>query len=194
MTVSAFEFVDNLDSNQHVLQIIANSENGKNTQFQFIRNGLLKNEYCVYLTHENPNKIKNQMQEFGIDVNKFANIKLLHIHKVPNLLEHPEGALRGFQDFFNQIMPTPKPRFRLVGRAIENITAERGWKAEIEIERFVHSTFDEMDGMILCHYDYQKLGQPRAISYVRQLLDCHHGVIFSSIAEHGFACTLNHHD
>lgn len=182
----AFEFVNSLDSNQHIFQIIIDHTKGTRTQFQFINNGLLKNEYCVFLTHENPNKIKKQMQKFGIDTEKFIENGLLHIHKMPNILKHPNGSLAGFQEFFNDIMPTPRLRFRLVGRAIKDISTEKGRKAEMEIEQFVHS-FDKTDGMILCCYEYEELGHHKAMSYVVNLLNCHNCAIFSTISEPNFA-------
>lgn len=186
----AFEFVNGLDSNQHIFQVITDHTKGTNTQFQFINNGLLKNQYCVFLTHENPNKIKKQMQKFGIDTDKFVENGLLHIHKIPNLLKHPDGSLAGFQEFFNHIMPNPRPRFRLVGRVIKDMSTEIGRKAEMEIEQFVHS-FEKINGMILCCYEYEKLGNHKTMSYVINLLDCHDCAIFSTISEPNFAYSIN---
>ena len=188
--LNSSEFVDQLDSSQHILQIITDDIKGKNTQFQFLENGLLKGEYCIYLTHENPDKIKNKMQEFGIDVDRFIHNNL-HIHRVPNLLKHPDGALMGFRIFFDVIMPNPKPKFRLVGRAIHDITTQEGWNAEIEIEQFVHSAFDLADGMILCCYEHKNLGRSKTMSRIVHLLGCHSGVIFSTFAEPNLAYSLS---
>jgi len=190
--MDAVEFVDNLHSNQHLLHLITDPKKGQSIQFKFLQDGLSKNEYCIYLTHENPEKIRNQMQEFGIDTDRFIKNNLLHIYKVPNLLTHPLGSLRAFQDFFDQIMPESKPKFRLVGRAIDDITTEKGWDAEMEIERLVHSTFDSINGIILCYYDsFQKLAYPRTAPHVKQLFEHHHGVIFSTISAPEFAGNLH---
>ena len=188
--MSAFEFVNGLDSKQHILQLITSDTNGKNTQFQFLNNGLLKNEYCVYLTHENPDKIKNKMREFGIDTDKYIKNGLLHIHKFPNLLDNPRGPLSGFQEFFGKIMPNPMPKFRIVGRSIDNIATKKGWDAFFEIEQFLHSNLDKMNGMILCYCEYQKLGNPKDSERMIHLLDCHTGVIFSTISEPNLAYNL----
>jgi hypothetical protein len=152
----------------------------------------LKNEYCVYLTHENPDKIKNQMREFGIDIDKFINNGSLHICQIPDLLNHPDGPLVGFQKFFNKIMPNPRPRFRVVGRAINDTTNEKGWAAEMEIEKFTHSNFDKLNGMILCCYEYHKLGYVQRIPYLSRLLDYHNGLIFSSFTNYDFATAYRH--
>lgn len=190
--LNADEFVDNLRSNQHILHLITDPNKGQNIQFKFLQDGLLKNEYCIYLTHEDPDKIKHRMQKFGIDVDKFVKSNMLHVHKIPDLLKHPYGSLRGFQDFFDKIMPKSKPKFRLVGRAINDITTQEGWNAEMEIEQLVHSTFDSINGMVLCYYDsIQKLEHGHATSHVKQLFDCHHGVIFSTITGPSFAGNLN---
>lgn len=189
--MDSFKFVNSLNSNRHLFQAITDSKNATKTQLQFINNGLLKNEYCIYLTHENPNKIKNKMREFGINVDKFTKNGLLHIHTVPDLLKHPSGSLVGFQEFFNKILPNPEFRFRIVGRAVKNLATERGRKAEMEIEQFVHSSFDKMNGMILCNYEYEKLGGKGAMSFVLHILNYHDGAIFSTICEPNFAYDIN---
>ncbi len=188
--MDAFEYVNKLDSNQHMLQLITSDAKAKNTQFQFLNNGLLKNEYCVYFTHENPDKIKDKMKEFGIDVDKFIKNGLLHIHKVPNLLDHPDGPLVAFQQFFSSVMPSPLPKFRLVGRPIDDIAKEKGWNAYLEIEQFVHSNFDKMNGMVMCYCEYQKLGNTDEMSHMTDLLACHTGAIFSTFSEPNLAYKL----
>lgn len=190
--MDAFEFVNRLDSNQHLFQIITDDAKAKNTQFQFINNGLLKNEYCIYLTHEDPDAIKDEMKKSGMDVRKFSKDGLLHIYKVPDLLSHPNGSLAGFQEFFSKIMPDPKTRFRVIGRAIEDLTTEKGRNAELEIEQFVHSNFEKMNGMILCYYEYEKLGDRGAMSFITHVLSYHSGAIFSTVSEPNFAYAVNH--
>lgn len=189
--MNAYEFVNSLDSKQHIFQIITNDTNAKSSQFQFLNNGLLQNEYCVYLTHENPNKIKNQMRKFGIDVDRFEKNGLLNVHKAPDLLKHPDGSLVGFQRLFADVIPDPGRKFRFVGRAIKDLTTEKGWKAEMEIEQHVHSNFDKTNGMILCYYEYQKLGNSKTMARVMHVLNFHHSAIFSTLSEPNLAFNLD---
>lgn len=169
---------------------MTDSKKGKNIQFRFMNNGLLKGEHCIYLTHENPTTIKNQMISTGIDVDKFTNSNQLDIYKFPNLLNNPQRVLRGFQDLFDELTKDLKSACRVVGRAIQDVSTDEGMAAEMQIERFVHSTFNTFNGMILCHYDYSQLPPAKSVSCVYQLCGCHHGAIMSTRAEPGFAFSM----
>jgi len=181
-------FVDGLDSGQHILQIMSDTKKGKNIQFRFVNNGLLKGEHCVYLTHENPSTIKKQMISAGIDVDKFTGTNQLDIHKIPNLMGNTQGTLRGFENLFADLTKDlKKSACRVVGRAIQDVNTDEGMAAEMEIEWFVHSALRTFNGMILCYYDYFQLPPAKKASCVYQLCGCHHGAIISTHAEPGFA-------
>jgi hypothetical protein len=107
--VNPIEFVDNIHSNQHMLQVISDSKGAKQVQFRFIRNGLLKKEHCIYMTHESPEKIKNEMIESGIDVQWFVNHSLLKIYKVPDILKDPDGPLEGFKKMIHDMTAGSPP-------------------------------------------------------------------------------------
>ncbi|MBI5147230.1 MAG: hypothetical protein HZA84_08470 [Thaumarchaeota archaeon] len=61
--------------------------------------------------------------------------------------------------------------------------------AQLEIERFAHSTFGSLDSSVLCCYDFlhQRPGQNGVL--LKQLCDCHHGIIMS-IMSGSFAFNL----
>lgn len=103
------EFVDSIHSNQHILQVISDSKGAKQVQFRFIRNGLIKKEHCTYMTHESPEKIKNEMVENGIDADRFARDSLLKIYRVPDILKYPEGPLEGFKKMIAEITAGAPP-------------------------------------------------------------------------------------
>ncbi|MBI5146988.1 MAG: MEDS domain-containing protein [Thaumarchaeota archaeon] len=175
------EFVDNISSKQHILQVITNENEAKQVQFRFIGNGLLKQEHCIYMTHESPEKIKQEMIENGIDVEKFTNNSLLKIYKVPDILKDPDGPLEGFKKMFADMTAGPPPQ-RIVGRSINDISTENGMAAQIEIEKYAHSVFDSLDSSILCCYDFlhQRPAQNNAL--FMRLCDCHHNVIMSMMS------------
>ncbi|MFY3742072.1 MAG: hypothetical protein HMLIMOIP_002535 [Candidatus Nitrosomirales archaeon] len=56
----AISFVDSLDTGKHVVLFYERFEYGLMLQLQFIKNGLLKGEHCVYGTHGDPTYIENQ--------------------------------------------------------------------------------------------------------------------------------------
>jgi len=180
-------FVDSLDSGQHIVQIISDAKKGKNIQFRFVNNGLLKGEHCVYLTHESPGAIKKQMISSGIDVEKFTGTNQLDIHNVSNLIGNTQGAIRGLENLFAELTKDLKESAcRVVGRMIQDVSTDEGMADEMEIEQFVHSAINTFNGMVLCYYDYFQL-PPAKASCLYQLCRCHHGAIISTHAEPGFA-------
>ncbi|MBI5145778.1 MAG: MEDS domain-containing protein, partial [Thaumarchaeota archaeon] len=155
------EFVDSINSKQHILHVITDENKAKQVQFRFIGNGLLKKEHCIYMTHENPKKIKNEMIESGIDVERFASDSFLKIYKVPDILKDPDGPLEGFKKMISDMMAGSPPPHRIVGRTINDITSNESMSAQLEIERFAHATFGSLDSSVLCCYDFlhQRTGQ-----------------------------------
>ncbi|MBI5147231.1 MAG: hypothetical protein HZA84_08475 [Thaumarchaeota archaeon] len=103
------EFVDNISSKQHILHVITDENKAKQVQFRFIGNGLLKKEHCIYMTHESPEKIKHEMIENGIDVERFASDSLLKIYKVPDILKDPDGPLEGFKKMISDMTAGSPP-------------------------------------------------------------------------------------
>jgi hypothetical protein len=180
------EFVNDLNSHHHVLQVITHAENGQYAQFQFIKNGLDKGELSIYLTHENPSKTKKKMQKFGIDTDRFIEEALLQIHQVPDILSY-DDPIAEFQKFFGGIAPDPQKRFRIAGRPINDIKSKKAMETVLQIERLVHSNFDKINATILCYYDHTKLNQDTMMMDIKHLLECHDGAIFSTIVKPGFA-------
>ncbi len=114
MQMDPVEFIDKISSKQHILQVITNQDKAKQVQFRFIRNGLLKKEHCTYMTHESPQKIKYEMVESGIDVERFVADSLLKIYKVPDIIKYPGGPLEGFKKMIAEIMAGTPPREELL--------------------------------------------------------------------------------
>jgi len=126
------EFVDNIHSNQHIFQLITDENKAKQVQFRFIKNGLFRKEHCTYMTHESPEKIKYEMIENGIDVERFVSDSFLKIYKVPDILKDPDGPLEGFKKMIAHMTVGFPPR-RIVGRIINDISTQRGMAAQLEI-------------------------------------------------------------
>jgi hypothetical protein len=175
--MNPLEFVDSVNSNRHILLAMTDEKRAKEVQFRFISNGLLKQEPCIYMTHENPKKIKHQMIESGIDVQKFVNNSLLKIYKVPDILKDPDGPLEGFKKMIQDMTAGSPPPRRIVGRTINDITSNESMNAQLEIERFTHSTFDSLGSSILCCYDFSHQRSNKNNPLFMQLCSCHHSVI-----------------
>lgn len=177
MQMDPLEFVDSINSNQHILQVTTDENRAKQVQFRFIWNGLLKKEHCIYMTHESPQEIKNEMIQSGIDVQKFVNNSLLKIYKVPDILKDPDGPLEGFKKMIHDVTAGSPPPRRIVGRTIDDISSNESMNAQLEIERFVHSTFSAFDSSILCCYVFLHQRPNQSNALFKQLCSCHHSVI-----------------
>jgi len=79
----ATAYLDNLGC-AHVVYFHDDSKKTKETEFDFIKKGVDKQEHCFYTT-QNPEKILNKMKEFGIDTE--ACSEFLHIIKIPEKFE-----------------------------------------------------------------------------------------------------------
>jgi hypothetical protein len=65
-------------------------------EFQFVKNGLLKEEHCIITTFEdNIQIIKNEMEDSNIDVEAFKKKNLLHIYQIPDPMNDLERELKG---------------------------------------------------------------------------------------------------
>ena len=65
------KFVNSLDVSRHILLFYSDPEYAKKIEFQFIENGLAREEHCIYATAEDPTFVREKMEEYGIRVNDF---------------------------------------------------------------------------------------------------------------------------
>lgn len=188
---SPLSFIDSLSScnNKHIVLYYENHEYSKKIQFKFIKNGLLNIENCIYITHDdNISSIENEMISHDIDVETFYEKGFLHIYKMPNLFDHPKGVMKGFDEFMEKILSGLKPPYRLVGRIIDVINTNEQIEFNLDIEKNLHSKFDQFNGILLCTYDVRKSPATTHAEWVENILNSHHSAIFvTDSAEQGIA-------
>ncbi len=190
---SPLTFIDSLSScnNRHIVLYYENHTYSQKIQLKFIKNGLLKDELCVYITHGDDDDvafIENEMIDHGIDVKTFYEKGLLHIYKTPNLLNHPKGVLKGSEEFMNEMFSGLKPPFRIVGRIVDEIDTKEQVKANLALEKNLHSKFNQFNGLVLCTYDVHKIPRNTHGKWVEAILNNHHSAIFvTDTAEQGIA-------
>ena len=80
--INANEFLEELDHTHIVLFHDGNAET-KETEYNFIKKGLENEQHCFYTTQK-PQKILDEMKEFGINT---ENNELLHIVEIPEAFE-----------------------------------------------------------------------------------------------------------
>ena len=179
------KFVNNLDTNKHILLLYNDPDYAKRIEFQFIGNGLAKGEHCVYATEEDPAFIKTKMKEHGIEVRDFLGKGLLHIYQTSDPFGHPEGALAGTKSNLEMILKDSKPPYRMVTMLIPDTGTTEAMDVHIKIEKEFHYNFANFNGSMMCPYDIKKLEQNKSHDWMRELLDSHHSAIYATSSEDG---------
>ena len=189
MKYEATSFVDTLDTGKHVVLFYERFEYGLMLQFQFIKNGLLKGEHCVYGTHGDPKYIEDQMAYSGINVEEFKTKNLLHVYSIPNAMDDPEGALKGAEKITKKILADSKPPFRVVSIFVPEVNTDAEMKAQLDIEHERHASFSNLQCSWLCPYDVSKIEDSIKEKFMDGLLRNHHAVI--SVARSGAGIAFN---
>ena len=174
------KFVDSLDEKKHVVLVYDDQSFGKMIQYRFINNGLMKGENCIYLTHGDPNIIKNEMDESGVDVNNFVQKDLLHILQISSPEKDPKGILVGVENIIKQATAYKKPPYRMVGRMMPNIRTAEAMSVQIAIERMAHATFENLNSTVLCTYDLNEFPANDYKMWLGRLCSYQHAAIVST--------------
>jgi len=127
------------------------------------------------------------MRKNEIDVDEFYNKGLLHIHKIPNLFEHPDGVLAAAQNFVRKIFCGLKPSFRVVGRLIDTLVTKEQVEATLTLERVFHSRFNHFDGIVMCQYNVNDNPSNTKGKWITNILRNHHSAIYLAGSEQGIA-------
>jgi len=186
----ASSFVDSLDIGRHVVLFYERFEYGLMLQFQFIKNGLLKGEHCIYGMHGDPKYIEDQMAYSGINVEEFRRKNLLHIYSIPNAMDDPEGPLKGAEKIANKILADSKPPFRIIATLIPEINTEAQMVAELDIERNRHASFSNLQCSWLCPYDVDNIEDSIKEKFMDGLMRNHHAVISAAKSGAGLAFNI----
>jgi hypothetical protein len=186
----ATAFVDNLDVGKHVVLFYETFEYGLMLQLQYIRNGLLKGEHCIYGTHGDPMYIENQMAYSGINVEEFRRKKLLHIYNIPDLMDDPDGPVKGAEKIEKKILAESKPPFRVVSVFVPEINTEVQMRAQLDIERNLHASFSNRQCLWLCPYDLAKIEDSMKEKFMDGVLQNHHAVVSVSASGGGIGFNI----
>ncbi len=153
---------------------------GLMVEFQFIKNGLLKGEHCIYGTHGDAKFIEDQMAYSGINVEFFKQRNLLHVYHIPNAMDHPEGPLKNAEAITNKILADSKPPFRVVSTFIPEINTAEEMTAAVDIEHNRHASFGKLQCSWLCPYYLEDIEASIREEFMDRILRNHHNVISAS--------------
>ena len=175
-------FIDSLSGRKHIVLYYDNHEFGRKIQYRFIKNGLLSGECCIYSIHQGDNvtEIKKEMITNDIDVEHFIKRGLLKIFKIPNIMKHSQGVLKGSKEIVDRMLAdvNPAKSFRMVIRMIDKLNTKDQITANLKLEQYYHSKFDSFNGMVLCHYDTIDCPIKTNNKWIETILANHHSVIF----------------
>ena len=152
---------------------------GHKIEFEFIKEGLEKNELSIYLTHNNIKQVEQEMMSFEIDLNYCKKKGLLKIHHIGNPAEDSLDFMNSIQTTLQKISPNPEIPFRIVGRAIPDVGTEIAIALQAKWEKILHnSLFDKLNCSILCTYDLSQIKANNSwMVWLNELQKNHHAYV-----------------
>lgn len=166
-------------SKKHLMVAYDDVKIGRKIEFEFIKNGLDKNELSIYLTHDDVKIVEKEMLTFGIDVNYHKKKGLLKILNFGNHMETSLDFMDSIQTFLQKLLPNPKMPFRIVGRSMPDVGTEFAMAIQSRWEKILHnSIFDKLNGSILCTYELSQIqANNQWMGWLKELQENHHAYV-----------------
>ncbi len=165
------EYLESLD-NAHILLFHEEQKKAEEIEFKFIKTGLDKNNTCFYTTN-NPEKLEQNMEKFGIDVKKNIQNGLLNIITIPKEFEDYEKMILAKVD----LLPQDK-KIRVVSTHYFDFNTEKKTQSMQEIEQCVDDSFHKIPGNFICSFHVPSVNKEIAAEFMKNLLDSHHEILF----------------
>ncbi len=182
------DFIATLDSRpMHIALFFEDEKYAKQIEYAFLRSGLAKSQHCIYTTHGEDSssnadveQIRTEMIKHGIDVNKFEKSGYLHIMKINDPRSDPSGFEKGIENILDRILQGKKPPIRLVCNSRKIIENSEDARANMLLERSIHSNFlDEFPGLLMCPYQLNKVPSRIQLEWFLNHMQHHHSAIFA---------------
>jgi hypothetical protein len=198
-----YDFVDSAAANtgRHMVLFYEEPEYAYEIEFRFLRRGLQKEQFCIFMVHEDDEAkiVEKKMKGNGIDVERFRSKNLLHIIEINNPMSHPEGELKGAEEIMTSGIP-PVLRNRpahIVSRLIPQVKTEKERIANVNIEQRFHSMFHNLNISLMCPYPVEDIRSELesendgGARWMKSLLCNHHAVIYALKSSKGIALNLD---
>jgi hypothetical protein len=191
-----FEFIDSLGSEigkkKHIVIFYEEPECTRSIEFRFIKNGLLKQEHCIYTIAEDKDIsfIEREMNDYGIDVDKYKN-HLLHIYSAPYPLANQKDIVKNRETTMKMILARLKPPFRIISTLVPEVKTKEQIKANIDIEHRIHYHFNQFPGSFICGYHVKNIINDITGEWMRNILLNHHTAIFLPTVSTGLILNLS---
>ncbi|MHB1868842.1 MAG: MEDS domain-containing protein [Nitrososphaerales archaeon] len=177
------DVVHSFHSGDHVVLFQEDSEYARAIEFGFLQDGLKKGEYCIYSSiFDEPTEVEKKMEDSGIDVRRYKERKLLHVHRLPaSPAAHGSGGLVGLEKFNETVLPsgghTP---YRLVGRLYApQLLSKQHLVENLKIEHRGQDGNKEQNGITMCSYPCNDLKSEHLFDWFASVLKAHNAVVFA---------------
>ena len=169
-TINANEFLEELEHTHIVLFHDGNDET-KKTEYNFIKRGLETGQHCFYTTQK-PQKILDEMKEFGINT---ENNERLHIVEIPETFEDYSKMI------LDKVETLPEEaKIRVISTHYFDFNTEEKTDRMAEIEQCVDDGFAKINGNFLCSFEVSQINQNLRDRFLNQLLESHKAIIFQT--------------
>ena len=156
----------------HILLFHEEQQKAEEIEFKFIKTGLQKKQTCFYTTN-NPEKLKERMENFGIDVNMNIENNRLNIVRIPKEFEEYEKMI------MEKVESLPQDvKIRVVSTHYFDFNTDRKTESMEEIEQCVDDRFHKIPGNFICSFHVPSVNKELAPQFMKNLLDSHHEILF----------------
>lgn len=185
------EFLQSIRRGTHLVLLHENSEYARGIEFEFLHGGLKKGDHCVYASmFDEPVEIRERMESFGIDVERYEERNYLRLHKVSiGAPAFNDGGLTWSEVLSSSTSSSSSlSHYRLVGRLYSPQLMTREHLTEcMRIEGQIQKSSSKWKGITLCSYSMKAL-KPESISdWFATILKSHDGVVFAPSPGNGGA-------
>ena len=156
----------------HILLFHEEQQKAEEIEFKFIKTGLEKKQNCFYTTN-NPEKLKERMDKFGIEVHNNIQSGLLNIVEIPEKFEDYEKMIMGKVESLPQ-----DGKIRVVSTHYFDFNKEEKTESMEEIEQCVDDRFHKIPGNFICSFHVPSVNKELAPQFMKNLLDSHHEILF----------------
>ena len=165
---------DHLESldNTHILLFHEEQKKAEEIEFNFIKKGLGMRQRCFYTTND-IEKLKENMKEFGIDVQNNIEKGLLNIIPIPKKFEDYEKMISAKVESLPQ-----DGKIRVVSTHYFDFNTDKKTESMQEIEQCVDDNFHKIPGNFICSFHVPSVDKELAPQFMKNLLDSHHEILF----------------
>jgi hypothetical protein len=192
-------FVKKVRHGKHIVLFYEEPEYARIILFEFLKSGLDQKERCIYISEEEPESVKREMSDAGINIEQSMKNELLFLHQVPNLSGNARIAPDALERL-SQFALHPWTKYdhpdRVVLRCIFKVDSREQMLSNLEWERdYRVRDLKRLRGTMICTYPVNNIIPTISDSgdngeWMSNLLELYDGVIFARRFWKGVAFAL----